>query len=337
MEDTLVLSLEAQEENQSEIRVEQLTVASLRPDMKFSGYLLVRSAEQRTNAKGSKYLDLNLVDRTGEINCKKWDGTVAPPAGGSVVFVTGLVQEYNGRIQMRIDTIRRVNKGEPVDVRTLIPAAPRMPGDMMQEITDTVDGFENEDLRKICRNLLSKKQEELLYYPAAMRLHHAERSGLLHHMTDMLRSARGLLDVYTFLDRDLVLAGVILHDIAKIEEMKSDELGNVSDYTRDGLLVGHLARGMAMVGEAARETGVSGECVVLLEHMMLSHHGIPEYGSVRYPMFPEAELLHLVDTLDAKMNEMKGIEDRVPAGSFSEKIPTLEGRRVYHPLRNMHS
>ena len=129
----------------------------------------------------------------------------------------------------------------------------------------------------------------------------------------------------------LLLAGVIIHDLSKISEMKSDEYGNVTDYTREGLLVGHLVRGVARLAEAAKNVGVTGEIVVLLEHMIISHHGIPEYGSPRPPMFPEAEVLNWIDTLDARMNEMEGIMARVPAGAFSEKIWSLD-RRLYHPF-----
>ena len=129
-----------------------------------------------------------------------------------------------------------------------------------------------------------------------------------------------------------LLAGVIIHDLSKTAELKSDKLGNVSDYTADGLLVGHLVRGVALVDEAARNTGVSGEIVTLLEHMMISHHGIPEFGSPRRPLFPEAEALHWIDTLDAKMDEMRTIQERTPAGAFSERIPYLDDRRMYHPL-----
>ena len=165
-------------------------------------------------------------------------------------------------------------------------------------------------------------------------MHHAEKGGLLHHTTDMLQTAKHILKCYPFLNSDLLLAGVIIHDLAKTVEMESDELGNVSDYTRDGLLVGHLVRGVSMLDEAASAVGVRGEWLQLLEHMMISHHGIPDYGSPKYPMFPEAEVLHWIDLLDARMNEMKAIEDRTPPGAFSEKIQSLDGRRMYHPLYN---
>ena len=312
--------------------MEQQQMATLTREEKFSGYLMVRSAEQRKNVKGSKYLDLNLTDRSGEMNCKMWDGTVPPPQQGSIVWVQAQVQEFNGRLQLKIDRLRPADERDNVDMSLLIPCAPESPEVMRAKLEEAISGFSSEALQKLVREMLRMAGPELDYYPAAMRMHHAEKGGLLHHTTDMLRTADHILQCYPFLHADLLKAGVIVHDLAKIPEMKSDELGNVSDYARDGLMVGHLVRGVSMVDEAARNVGVTGEWVQLLEHMMISHHGIPEYGSPKYPMFPEAEVLHWIDTLDAKMNEMKSIHDRTPEGAFSEKIPSLDGRRMYHPF-----
>ena len=310
--------------------MEQLTVAQLVKDLRFEGFLLVRSSDQRTGSNGSKYLDLNLTDRTGEINCKMWDGTVAPPAAGSVVKVRGLVQEYNGRMQLRVERMRAALPEDHVDLGMLVPCAPEKPEDMMQEITDTVSRFKSEDLRKIVWEMLRLCGDAIYWFPAGQRLHHAERSGLLHHTTGMLRLAEHVIEAYPWLNGDLLRAGVILHDLSKISEMKSDEMGNVSDYSRDGLLIGHLVRGVAQLAQAAKNVGVEGELVVLLEHMIISHHGEAEYGSPRKPMFPEAEVLHWIDLLDARMNEMQGVMERLPAGAFSEKIWSLD-RRMYHP------
>lgn len=310
--------------------MEELTVSQLVRDMRFEGFLLVRSSDQRTGSNGSRYLDMNLTDRTGEINCKMWDGTVAPPPQGSVIKVRGLVQEYNGRLQLRIERMRAAVPADNVDLSKLVPCAPEKPEDMLREINETIDRFESEQLRAVVREMLRLAGDNIVWFPAAQRLHHAERSGLLHHTVGMLRTAEHIISAYPFLHGDLLRAGVILHDLSKIDEMKSDELGNVTDYTRDGLLIGHLVRGVSRLAEAAKNVGVTGEMVVLLEHMIISHHGEAEYGSPRMPMFPEAEVLHWIDLLDARMNEMQGIMERVPAGAFSEKIWSLD-RRVYHP------
>lgn len=310
--------------------MEQMTVSQLVKDLRFEGFLLVRSSDQRTGSNGSRYLDMNLTDRTGEINCKVWDGNVQPPKAGTVIKVRGLVQEYNGRLQLRVERLRQPTAEDDVDLSKLVPCAPESPEKMRSEIDETIDRFKSEDLQKIVREMLRLAGDKLAWFPAAQRLHHAERSGLLHHTTGMLRTAEHIIEAYPWLNGDLLRAGVILHDLSKIAEMKSDEMGNVTDYTRDGLLIGHLVRGVATLAQAAQNVGVEGEIVVLLEHMIISHHGEAEFGSPRKPMFPEAEVLHWIDLLDARMNEMQGVMERTPAGAFSEKIWSLD-RRLYHP------
>ena len=312
--------------------MESYSVCQLQRDMRFEGFLLVRSAEKRKDVKGNDYADMNLTDRTGEINCKiwNWDPEAETPASGSVVKVRGTVQEYNGRLQLRVEKWRMSTPEDEVDMSQLVPCAPRKPEDMMAEIRETVQGFRSENLRKLTEGMLEQTGKDLYWFPAAQRMHHAERSGLLHHTTDMLKLAKAMLEIYPWLNRDLLLAGVILHDLAKMDELKSDKAGNVTDYTREGQLLGHLVRGITNLNRVADSLGIHGETVVLLEHMLLSHHGESEYGSPKAPMFPEAEALHWIDITDARMNTMKSAEDKTPEGAFSEKIFSLD-RRIYHP------
>lgn len=311
--------------------MEEITVNQFRAGETYGGFLLVKSAEKRTSPKnGTQYIDLNLADRTGEINCKNWDGNGLVPAVNSVVWVKGLVQEYNGRLQLRIEQIHAPAPSDRVDMARLTCSAPETADVMTEKIRTAVESFADEDLKKIVYEMLKTAGEELNYYPAAQRMHHAERGGLLHHTTSMLSIAEAIVKVYPGLNRDLLLAGVIIHDLAKINEMQSDPLGNVADYTADGQLIGHLVRGVVTLNKAAERTGVSGEIVLLLEHMLLSHHGESEYGSPKPPMFAEAEALHWIDMMDARMNSFLNVTERTPAGAFSERITSLE-RRVYHP------
>ncbi len=304
----------------------QPKVCELQKDQRFEGFLLVRSSDQRTGSNGSKYLDLTLTDRPGELNAKVWDGNVPPPAPGSIVKVRGGTLEYNGRLQLRVERIRAMAPTDEGDMASLTPCAPEPPEAMLKELTDTVDAFESQPLRDLTRELLRRYDEKLRYYPAAQRIHHAERSGLLHHTTGMLHTAKALMQVYPFLNSDLLYAGVILHDLCKTEEMDSDQMGVVRDYSREGLLLGHLVLGVTRIQEAANDLGISGEPVLLLQHMMLSHHGEAEFGSPRKPMFPEAEALHWIDLLDARMNEMQTALGKVKDGAFTDKIWSLDRR-----------
>ena len=313
--------------------MEVYPVCSLQKDMRFEGFLLVRSAEKRKDSKGNDYVDMNLADRTGEINCKiwNWDPGADAPETGKPIKVRGTVQEYNGRLQLRVEKWRMAAADDPVDMNSLVACAPRTPGEMNREIRDTVESFRSEKLKQLTYGMLELAGDSLSWFPAAQRMHHAERSGLLHHTTDMLRLAKAMLEVYPWLNRDLLLAGVIIHDLAKIDELKSDPAGNVTDYTRDGQLLGHLVRGITNLNRVADRLNIHGETVTLLEHMLLSHHGESEYGSPKAPMFPEAEALHWIDMTDARMNTMKAVADKTPEGAFSEKIFSLD-RRVYHPV-----
>ena len=308
----------------------QLPLCELTKDQHFEGFLLVRSADQRTGGNGAKYLDMNLADRTGEVNAKVWDGNVPPPTPGSVIKVRGGTLEYNGRLQLRVERIRDAVPEDNVDLSTLAPCAPEPAENMLDELKETASAFRNEYLKRITLHLLNRFEEKLTYYPAAQRIHHAERSGLLHHTTGMLRLARKVAEQYPWLNADLLFAGVILHDLCKTEEMDSDKMGVVRDYSREGLLLGHLVLGVTRIQEAANELGIQSEEVLLLQHKMLSHHGEAEFGSPRKPMFPEAEALHWVDLLDARMNEMQTAIGKLKPGVFSEKIWSLD-RRLYRP------
>ena len=219
-------------------------------------------------------------------------------------------------------------EGDDYDMAALAPCAPQPSGEMMDFILNRVDAIADRELKALVLKRLEEAGDRLLYYPAASKLHHAERGGLLHHTSTMLRAARAVCEIYPFLDADLLAAGVILHDLCKLDELAADEIGMVSDYTREGQLLGHLVMGVAALDRCARELGVRAELTAMLEHMILSHHDLPEYGSPRRPMFPEAEVLHILDVLDARMFEMRRELSMVKPGGFTERIWSLE-RKLY--------
>ena len=304
-------------------------LSDIKRDDRFEGYLIVRSAEQRASANGKNYLDMTLADKSGSINAKMWDGTVQPPLAGSIVKVRATGNEFNGRMQLRVEKIRAAENRDPVDMSALIPCAPRDPNEMLGEVVRAADHIADPDLRRITCELLDRAGDKLLTFPAAKQMHHAERSGLLHHTTTMLRAANAIMSVYPQLNASLLIAGVIVHDLAKIDEMDADTLGLVSDYSVDGKLIGHIVRGVVNIQLAAEKTKASPGKALLLQHMVLSHHGIPEYGSPLAPKFPEAEVLNTIDTLDARLYEMDEALSRAIPGGFSEKVWGLDNRQLY--------
>ena len=304
-------------------------LSDIKRDDRFEGYLIVRSAEQRASANGKNYLDMTLADKSGSINAKMWDGTVQPPLAGSIVKVRATGNEFNGRMQLRVEKIRAAESRDQVDMSALIPCAPRDPNEMLGEVVRAADHIADPDLRKITCELLDRAGDKLLTFPAAKQMHHAERGGLLHHTTTMLRAANAIMTVYPQLNASLLTAGVIVHDLAKIDEMDADTLGLVSDYSVDGKLIGHIVRGVVNIQLAAEKTKASPGKALLLQHMVLSHHGIPEYGSPLAPKFPEAEVLNTIDTLDARLYEMNEALSRAIPGGFSEKVWGLDNRQLY--------
>ena len=306
-----------------------MLLSDIRRDDRYEGCLIVRTAEQRAASNGKFYLDMTLADRSGSINAKMWDGTVQPPLPGSIVRVAATGNEFNGRMQLRVTALRAAEKKDQVDMSTLIPCAPEDPKAMLDEVIRAADRIADQDLRLITCELLERAGSKLLTFPAAKQMHHAERGGLLHHMTTMLRAAHALLPVYPQLNAGLLTAGVIVHDLAKIDEMDEDALGLVADYSIDGKLLGHIVRGVVNIQLAAQKTGASQSKAMLLQHMVLSHHGIPDYGSPVAPKFPEAEVLNMLDTLDARLFEMNEAISRAMPGGFSEKVWGLDNRQLY--------
>lgn len=229
---------------------------------------------------------------------------------------------------MNIVKIRKANADDGVKVEDFVAAAPLAGKDMYEQVMGFARRIEDEDIRKVCFNFLESNRKELMYYPAAKAMHHAIRSGLLYHMVRMLQLADGVGNVYDNLDKDLLFAGVILHDIEKINELSSDELG-LADYTLEGELLGHLVMGVKNIARYCEEANVPKEKSLVLQHMVLSHHQRPEYGSPKMPMIPEAEMLHYIDMMDARLYSFEDALKDIAPGEMSDRVFSLENRRVY--------
>ena len=298
-------------------------------------FFLTKRAEIKTGVNGKQYFDILLGDRTGEIPGKKWDVegpeelALARYKTGDIVKVKALVNEWNGSPQLRIMKIRALADSDVIDRSDYIKAAPESPETMYAYLLETAYSIEDEDFKEVSVILLERNKEKLLYYPAAKMNHHAVFGGLLYHIKRMLMLAEFLCEVYTSLSRDLILTGVIIHDIEKLNEMSSDNSGVVSEYTFEGQMLGHLVMGVRTIDRLMIELGFSEEKAVLLEHMMISHHYEPEFGSPRRPLFPEAEALHYLDMIDSKLYDFDDNLASVIPGRFSDWIRTLDGRRLY--------
>lgn len=300
----------------------------------FMSFFLIRKVECKTTGSGSKYLDLLLGDSSGEITARLWDCTPENEtqfAGNMLVKVKGSVVEWQGKKQIKIDKIRPVTGEDGVNIREYIPVAPFEPEDMYQEIYGYTLKIGDSKLKELVQFVLAEAGERILTHPAALQNHHAQRSGLLYHTLTMLKAGEKLGEVYSYLDMNLLFTGIILHDIAKLNEIAANELGLATEYTFEGQLLGHIIQGVKQIDKAARKVGLDEEKSILLEHMLLAHHYEPEFGSPKRPMFPEAEVLHYLDILDARMFDMQKALAEVQPGEFTDRIWVLNNRKLYRP------
>ena len=310
-------------------------VINLQTNEEITSYFMVKSIALKVGSNRKTYLDIMLGDSTGEISGKKWDVADEEVAGlerikeGSLIKVRGVITEWNGMKQIKISRIRLTGAEDNLDISDFVKAAPEKPEDMYKFIYDKAAAFTDGDLQKLCTGILNDHREKLMYYPAASKNHHAEMAGLLWHVKRMLMTAEKVCEVYTNLNKELLMAGVILHDIEKMTEIESNELGISSGYSFEGKMLGHLVMGARELERICTEMGMDREKTVMLEHMMISHHYQPEYGSPIRPLFPEAEMLHYLDMIDAKMFDMEEAVSKTHPGEFSDRIWTLDNRTVY--------
>ncbi len=306
---------------------------------RIDGFFLIKSVDcKTTNSNNKKYLDFTLCDKTGEINAKLWEyseneESVYNP--NSIIKVRGTILSWQNNLQLKIEKMRNITEEDQVNIEEFVPSAPYKADFMYGEVLKYIDNMKNEDIKNIVFTIIEENKEKLMHYPAAKKNHHSIRAGLLFHIMTMLKTAEKLCEIYTFLNKDLLYAGVILHDMAKIEEMNANEYGIVDEYTVKGQLLGHITQGIKNVELVGKELGADEEIIMLLQHMILSHHYEPEYGSPVKPMIAEAEILHYLDIIDARMYDMKKLMGDTKPGEFSERLWSLENRRIYKPNKEL--
>ncbi len=300
-------------------------------------FLLVKSADKKTSSKGDTYLDMMLADKSGEINAKLWSYIPAVHGeykSGDIVKLRGTVSQYNGNPQLRIEKIRMAFPEDGVDPSDFVKSSEYTGEQMFNELYSKANAFKDTDLRSIVTSLMTEYKEKLLFWPAAYRLHHAIRGGLLMHTLSIVRLCEGVCEIYPFVDRELLLSGAILHDIAKTMEYEISSAGVATGYSVKGNLIGHLAEGAMLIGKTAEKLDITSEAVTLLQHMVLSHHGEPEFGAAMRPMFIEAELLSELDMLDARMYEMREATSDTAKGEFSGRMWSMDNRKLYNHGRD---
>ena len=309
-----------------------LPIARMARGIDIEGFYLLKSAFPKVTVSGKPFLTAVLADESGTIEAKVWDysGPIGERDAGKVIKVRGSVSDYRGALQVTVDKLRLAAEDDHVDVSRLVRVAPIDRAGAYADITRLVSTLEDADYRAVCEEMLRRHEDSFRTIPAAKSVHHSFLSGLLMHTYNMLRLADFLAAQYAdSVDRSLLLAGTLLHDFGKEREFTFSELGLVTDYSTKGQLLGHLVMGAQETAEVAEMLGIPEEKSVLLQHLLLSHHGEPEFGAAVLPQCAEAELLSLIDQIDSRMEIYREALVPLKSGEFSQRIFALDNRRIY--------
>ena len=311
-------------------------LATFEEQRMFDAFFLLLSKQTRSTKANKPYLSLILCDKTGQIEARVWepgDPRIAKDIQrGDLVKARGCVSKFDDRMQMKVDQIRRATADE-VDKADLMPATTYDVDQLWRDLMGFVESLTEPNLKLLLTTILSNPELAQAYReaPAARQLHHAWLGGLLEHVVSLLKLADRVVPHYPILQRDLVLTGVILHDIGKVRELAWD-VG--FEYTIEGTLLGHIQMGLEMVEKTiAGLPGFPPRLKTLVEHLILSHHGKLEFGSPKLPMIPEALVLNFLDDLDAKMqavaNEFeKCAREGKPGDELTGRVWALDQRQL---------
>ena len=295
-----------------------------------SGQFLINSGAKCVNNQGSAYMNLELKDASGTVNAKKWEATAEDEniyQQGNVVYIEGEVLKYKESLQVKILSGEVVNPND-IDVVKFIKQPPVPKEELIKRFNAHVESIQNEDCRKILDYEIKRLSPKLFEYPAAVSVHHDYGSGLLMHTVSMADLGVFLANYYPNVNKDILLTGILLHDMGKTIEFEGPI---VYKYSLTGRLLGHISIMVSEIRRAAEGLKLTSEVPLLLEHMVLSHHGSNEFGSPVLPMTKEALLLSLIDNLDSKMVIVEKALDGVNPGEFSQKVYPLDGRCIYKP------
>ena len=307
-------------------------VADLEAGDEIEGFYILKTAQIKTSNSGKPFLAAAVADRSGAIDVKCWDyaGPLGPQDEGGVIKLRGSVTEYRGALQLILTRLRLADQPDDrYDLGELVPVAPIDAEAGWRELKDMAEGIGDQDYRAVCVKVLERYGQRFRTIPGGKSMHHSFLNGLLMHTLYMARMADYLAGMYPeTVDRDLLVAGTVLHDAAKCDEFVTSPLGLVTEYSVKGELLGHLVMGAQAVARAAEETGLPEDKSVLLQHMILSHHGDPQFGAAVRPVCAESELLSMIDLIDSRMEIYKETMEEMEVGAFSKRVFALD-KKIY--------
>lgn len=295
------------------------------------GELLISNIAKCVTDKGQVYLNISLQDKTGNIDAKKWDASeedIATLKVGKVVDVDGIVNTYKNALQMKINHIEVVEDISKLNLQNFQKVSPIPQEVLIEKLNKFLDSFTDKDVELITKTVIHHFYDKYISYPAAVRIHHEFASGLIHHSVTMAEDADALCKIYPQVDRDILVAGALMHDIGKIVEYENPLTPSV---TLEGKLAGHISIMYAEFKKIVDGLNIKSEVPLLLEHMILAHHGKLEFGSPVLPATREALLLSEIDMMDSRMMILDKALANVQPGEFTEKVWALDNVAFYKP------
>ena len=292
---------------------------------------LVNNITKGVTTKGSAYYNVVLQDASGTIDGKKWEiveGDEAVFKIGNIVEIEGDVLQYKGGNQLKI-TGAKLNEDKDIDVTMFVQSAPIARNELQKTLIEYIEKISDIDIKLIVEEIIKNNYISFCSYPAASKFHHEYASGLIHHTVSMLKLAEAICDLYPSLNKSLLYGGVILHDVGKTIELSGPI---VPKYTTQGKLLGHISIIQSEIKRVSDKLAITSEVPVLLQHLVLSHHGKHEFGSPVLPMIKEAEILTYIDNIDSRMNIMDKALSQIDEGEFTPKQLALEDRQIYKPF-----
>ena len=296
---------------------------------KLTAQLLVVGVTKGSSNSGAPYLNLSLQDKSGSIDGKLWnvsDEDLAKIIVGRVYNFTFDVINYRNNLQAKVLKTETIDQSV-INLTDFVAASPIKTEDLKNEIYGYLKTIKNENILKVLRLIMTEYETKFFSYPAATKNHHNFMGGLATHTLGMLKLADFICDQYPILSRDIMIAGVLLHDIGKTDELSGAIL---TEYTPEGKLLGHISMMQAKLYEVACKLQLENtEEITLLRHIILSHHGKMEYGSPVLPLIAEAEAITFIDNLDARMNTLTMAFSNTEPNSFTTRLFPMENRAFY--------
>jgi len=310
-----------------------MTIKELTPELDSVSFraIINNVTAGKTNGNNkTNYLTITLQDQTGTIDAKLWNAKPEQMTSlkiGCVVDVKGDVIKYGEDLQLKVEKIEIFSTDQNEQLKYL-KSAPYSVEELSEVLLSYISKIKNPTIKQITESLFEEHYDKMIVYPAASRNHHEFVSGLAYHTMSMLKMADAIAKIHTTLNTDYLYSGILLHDLGKIIELSGPV---VPEYTLSGKLLGHISISQAMIAAKAKELKLEDESVIILQHLILSHHGKLEYGSPMLPIIKEAEVIYLIDNLDARINMIDKALENVEPGHFSKRIFPLENRSFYKP------